>query len=231
MLDPLVVQILVGVVLLFYVIIRGTQESRSKPSTTKEVTNKKGTSVGKPRRVTKVTLYIGGIFFSLLFLNIFVYSILRPYLLPIDLSPLSDVTQIAGFGISLIGMLIILSSYRALGKNWMDASDERNGIYLSSERELVQTGIYSRTRNPIYLGMLFSLAGWALLLLEGVMLVLYPFLLVWTYFEVLDEEDVLHEHFGEQYERYMQRTPRFLPRRKKVETREPLVEKGQVIRS
>ena len=218
MLDPLVVQILVGVVLFFYIIIRGTLESRPKPSTTKEVTNKKGTSVGKPRRVTKVTLYIGGIFFMLLFLNIFVYPILRPYLLPIDISPLSDVTQIAGFGISLIGMLIILSSYRALGKNWMDASDERNGIYLSSERELVQTGIYGRTRNPIYLGMLFSLAGWALLLLEGVMLALYPVLVVWTYFEVLDEEDVLHAHFGERYERYTKRTPRFFPRRKEVET-------------
>jgi protein-S-isoprenylcysteine O-methyltransferase Ste14 len=214
MLDPLVVQILVGVVLLFYIIIRGTQESRPKPSTTKEVTNKKGTSLGKPRRVTKVTLYIGAIFFLLLFLNIFIYAILSPYLLPIDLSSLSDVTQIAGFGISLIGILIVFSGYRALGKNWMDASDERNGIYLSSEHELVQTGIYSRTRNPIYLGMLFSLAGWALLLLEGVMLMLYPVLVVWTYFQTLDEEDVLREHFGEQYEQYARRTHRFFPGRK-----------------
>jgi protein-S-isoprenylcysteine O-methyltransferase Ste14 len=218
MLDPLVVQVLVGVVLLFYIIIRGTQESRPKPSTTKEVKSEKRTNVGKPRIVTKVTLYIGAIFFMLLFLNIFVYPILRPYLLPIDLSSISDVTQIAGFGIAIIGMLILFSGYRALGKNWMDASDERNGIHLSSEHELVQTGIYSRTRNPVYLGMLFSLGGWALLLLEGVMLVLYPVLVVWTYFQVLDEEDVLHAHFGEQYERYIQRTPRFFPRRKEVET-------------
>jgi protein-S-isoprenylcysteine O-methyltransferase Ste14 len=216
MLDPLVVQILVGVVLLFYFIIRGAQESRPKPSATKEVTDKKGTNVGKPRRITKVTLYFGSIFFILLFLNIFVYPILSPYLLPIDLSSLSDVTQIAGFCISIIGMLILFSAYRALGKNWMDASDERNGIYLSSDRELVQTGIYSRTRNPIYLGMLFSLAGWALLLLEGVMLVLYPVLVVWTYFQVLDEEDVLREHFGEEYDRYVKRTHRFFPGRRKV---------------
>jgi protein-S-isoprenylcysteine O-methyltransferase Ste14 len=216
MLEPLVVQVLSGIAFLFMVAVRGSGESRRKKSSKKEVSDQKGTTVGKPRRATRVLLYIGGLFFLLLILNIFVYPIISPYLLPIDLAPLSDVTQIAGFGISLIGVLITLSAYRALGKNWADASDERGGIVITAEHQLVQTGIYSQTRNPIYVGMLFALLGWALLLLEGVMLVLYPVLVAWVYLETLDEEDALREHFGEQYERYMERTPRFFPRRKKV---------------
>jgi protein-S-isoprenylcysteine O-methyltransferase Ste14 len=216
MLEPLVVQVLLGVLLLFYILVRATQEPRPKPSTTKRATHRKGTTVGKSRKATRVTLYIGALFFPLLFLNIFFYFILNPYLLPIDLSSLSDVTQITGFGISLIGTLILFSGYRALGKNWIDASDERNGIHLSRKHELVQTGIYSRIRNPIYLGMLLDLGGWTLLLLEGVMLVIYPVLVVWTYLQTLDEEDVLREHFGKQYERYVQRTGRFFPRRKEA---------------
>jgi protein-S-isoprenylcysteine O-methyltransferase Ste14 len=57
------------------------------------------------------------------------------------------------------------------------------------------------------------------------MLVLYPVLVVWTYFEVLDEEDVLHAHFGEQYERYIQRTPRFFPRRREAKSEKHVSER------
>jgi protein-S-isoprenylcysteine O-methyltransferase Ste14 len=75
---------------------------------------------------------------------------------------------------------------------------------------LLQTGIYARTRNPIYLAhMLFIFAAaaasgyaanWALLALDMVFLPLM----------VLAEERELLARYGEEYAAYMRRVPRFL---------------------
>ena len=175
-----------------------------------------GTTGPKPRKAVMITIAIGALFFPLLFLNIFLYFIINPYLLFLDIGWFSNIIQVTGFCIALVGAGILYIGYRALGKNWIDATDNRGVIHLSPEHQLVQNGIYNTIRNPIYLGMLFALGGLALLLLEGVMLLLFLVLVIWVHFQVLYEEEVLHQHFGTKYEEYMHRTGQFLPRKERI---------------
>jgi protein-S-isoprenylcysteine O-methyltransferase Ste14 len=216
MLDPLVVQILLGVGFLCMIMVRASAQSNPRTMPTREGAEMKGMTGPRPGKATSIGFFFGILYYSLLVLNIFFYFIISSYMLSLDLAWLSSVIQIAGFGVSLIGSGISLFGYNALGKNWVDASDNRGQIQLSAGHQLVQTGIYSRIRHPIYLGMLYVLGGFALLLLEGVMLLIFPVLVIWVYFRALAEEKVLHEHFGKEYERYMQRTGRFFPVRKRI---------------
>lgn len=76
---------------------------------------------------------------------------------------------------------------------------------------LVQSGIFSRTRNPIYLGDLLILTGLILRFDAIASLVLVP-LFLWvieTRF-VIPEEDRLRRKFRADFARYCQKTPRWV---------------------
>ena len=84
---------------------------------------------------------------------------------------------------------------------------------IDAPRVLVSGGLYRYTRNPMYVGVLTVIGGWAVLYRDA-RLVLYA-LVVWTCFHlftVLYEEPHLAGEFGEQYAAYCSRVPRWLPR-------------------
>jgi len=78
-------------------------------------------------------------------------------------------------------------------------------------KELVATGLYRFTRNPMYVSVLAVLAGEALLL-RSPWLALYGTVVAAAFqsFIVLYEEPALRKSFGPAYERYCQRVPRWL---------------------
>jgi protein-S-isoprenylcysteine O-methyltransferase Ste14 len=76
---------------------------------------------------------------------------------------------------------------------------------------LVSTGIYSITRNPMYLGWLVLVAGWAVYL-SSWMAMLGP-LAFWLYitrFQILPEEKALAMLFGSSFTEYTSRVRRWL---------------------
>jgi protein-S-isoprenylcysteine O-methyltransferase Ste14 len=80
-------------------------------------------------------------------------------------------------------------------------------------KSLVVRGLYCYVRNPMYIGILLLLAGEAMLfqsrsLLGYVGLVFLFFFL----FVVAYEEPALRSKFGQDYERYCDRVPRWIPR-------------------
>ena len=82
---------------------------------------------------------------------------------------------------------------------------------LGAPSELVTLGAYLWTRNPMYLGLLTALIGFALYI--GTL----PFFLVpWIFFLVINrvhipyEEAVLEKTFGSAYERYLKRVRRWI---------------------
>jgi len=76
---------------------------------------------------------------------------------------------------------------------------------------LVQSGIFSRTRNPIYLGDLLILAGITLYLDAVLALVLVPVLArVLERRFILPEEDRLRRKFRADFARYCQKTRRWI---------------------
>ena len=78
---------------------------------------------------------------------------------------------------------------------------------------LLQEGIYARIRHPRYIEALFWVLGYALISNYLAAYVVFAITLPTIYLIVLLEERELHDRFGEEYEAYCQRVPRFIPRR------------------
>jgi protein-S-isoprenylcysteine O-methyltransferase Ste14 len=77
--------------------------------------------------------------------------------------------------------------------------------------ELVTTGIFSHTRNPLYLGLVILLAGLGLCLnyiawifLSAIAAIVIHFVLV------IPEEEYLISKFGSEYQSYMSDVPRWM---------------------
>jgi protein-S-isoprenylcysteine O-methyltransferase Ste14 len=79
-------------------------------------------------------------------------------------------------------------------------------------KDFVRTGIYSRIRHPIYSGTIIYWIGLVLFFQTwfGLALLIPSFVIMVK--AASKEEEFLMERFGKEYERYMSRTGRFLPK-------------------
>ena len=87
-------------------------------------------------------------------------------------------------------------------------------VPLNPPDELLQTGLYGRTRNPMLAGVFVALLG-AGILLHSVSIVLFwvpGYILVHVLELKLVEEPELEKRFGPAYTEYRNRVPMFFPR-------------------
>jgi len=76
---------------------------------------------------------------------------------------------------------------------------------------LVTGGIFGRTRNPLYVGILTTMFGIALLFaLDWLVLLIIPSWVLLHFGVVMREERYLERKFGDAYRRYKERVPRYL---------------------
>ncbi|MED5618902.1 methyltransferase family protein [Ideonella sp. BN130291] len=107
---------------------------------------------------------------------------------------------VAGFAVRAIAQL-----------SFVRARTTINPLSPSGSSALVSAGIYRYTRNPMYLGRLLQLAGWAVFLSNALAALLVPvYVLYINRFQVRPEERALLERFGSQYAAYQQKVPRWL---------------------
>jgi hypothetical protein len=84
--------------------------------------------------------------------------------------------------------------------------------YVKKNRELTVTGPYAHTRNPLYLGSLLMLAGFALALLNWHVAAVLALGFAAVYIPVIaSEERFLRTHFP-QFDAYRRAVPRLIPR-------------------
>ncbi len=85
-----------------------------------------------------------------------------------------------------------------------------NPLKPDTASSLVHTGIFSVSRNPMYVGLLFVLSGWAVWLgsLSNIA-VLLAFMLFITELQIKPEEAALRKLFGEGYVAYCERVRRW----------------------
>jgi protein-S-isoprenylcysteine O-methyltransferase Ste14 len=77
--------------------------------------------------------------------------------------------------------------------------------------ELVATGIYRASRNPMYLGFLLALAGWGVFLGNALALAALPlFVASMNRLQIAPEERALRAGFGESFMRYERSVRRWL---------------------
>ncbi len=76
---------------------------------------------------------------------------------------------------------------------------------------LILTGIYQKTRNPMYLGMLLILFGWAIFLGNAAAFLVLPvFIIFMNKFQILPEEKALQKLFGQEFSDYLLNVRRWI---------------------
>ncbi len=90
------------------------------------------------------------------------------------------------------------------------AGTSANPLRPAATKQLVTSGIYRYTRNPMYLGHVLMLSGWVVHLGNVLALVVVPvFVLFITRFQIRPEERALATVFPH-YEQFCRRSPRWL---------------------
>jgi protein-S-isoprenylcysteine O-methyltransferase Ste14 len=109
--------------------------------------------------------------------------------------------------LAAIGVAIALSGVMAFRR----AETTVNPLKPETSAALVSTGIYSFTRNPMYLGMALGLLAWAVYL-SSLWSLLGPlvFALYITRFQIVPEERVLDRLFQGSFAAYKNRVRRWL---------------------
>lgn len=127
---------------------------------------------------------------------------------PSPLLPLPATVRLpAAVILALAGIVIALSGVISFRR----AQTTVNPLKPETSTALVSTGIYTITRNPMYLGMLAVLLAWAAYL-SSVWALPGPvaFALYITRFQIIPEERALRSLFGTTFVAYTQRTRRWL---------------------
>ena len=138
--------------------------------------------------------------FSLLFGNYFNFAFLDKPILPQN-----DYWKITGMLLCATGLIFAILARIHLGENWSAR------ITIKENHELIQSGPYAITRNPIYSGFLLAFTGcsMSLGLLKGYLGI---FLLVaCILIKISKEEAFMQEVFGEKYRVYMTKVKRLIP--------------------
>ena len=95
--------------------------------------------------------------------------------------------------------------------NFRRAGTTLNPTRPQAARTVVDGGIYRLSRNPMYVGVLFILAGWAVFLSHALPFLFLPgFVIFMNRFQIVPEERMLAAKFGDDYERYRQAVGRWL---------------------
>jgi protein-S-isoprenylcysteine O-methyltransferase Ste14 len=125
------------------------------------------------------------------------------YLTPIYWLQLPIVVYL-GIGLLIVSLIWILIAQAQMGESW------RIGIDSDRTTELVHKGFYHWSRNPIFLGMRFTLLGFFLTLPSAAALAILTLGNALVQIQVRLEEEYLLRTHGESYRVYCQQTPRWL---------------------
>ena len=105
------------------------------------------------------------------------------------------------------GLFVAVTAIKQFG----EAETTVNPLKPEEATALVDTGIFGRSRNPMYLGLLLVLSGWVVFLQSaGNILVLVFFVIYITELQIKPEEAILRKLFGQSYVDYCDRVRRWI---------------------
>jgi protein-S-isoprenylcysteine O-methyltransferase Ste14 len=97
-----------------------------------------------------------------------------------------------------VGFLLLANAWRVL-------------YAAQTQHRLATTGPYARIRHPQYVGFVAILLGFLFQWPTLLTVVMFPILVLMYARLAVVEEREMRRHFGDEYERYAERTPRFIP--------------------
>ena len=109
--------------------------------------------------------------------------------------------------ISGVGIFFLLAGVYAFQK----AKTTLNPTKPAATSSVVASGVYRVSRNPMYVGFLLALTGWATFLSHPLPFLFLPvFVSYMNRFQISPEERALSAKFGDEYETYKQAVRRWL---------------------
>jgi protein-S-isoprenylcysteine O-methyltransferase Ste14 len=116
-----------------------------------------------------------------------------------------DIWRYVGLVVFSLGCCLRLWSVRTLG------SLHSGFVAIQKDHKLVQNGPYRGLRHPSYLGLLLSCIGLPMVFGAWFPLLAIPGIFVGLKWRMDDEEVLLREHFGDEYESYTKNRWRIIP--------------------
>jgi len=149
-----------------------------------------------------------GKYFKLCIAGIFIYVILfsflpENYFIPNDLI---DVDLLKFIGLTLMLMAII---WTVVAQNQMKNS-WRIGIDNDMKTELITSGLFSVSRNPVFLGMIISLLGFFFVTPNSFSLLFLIIYYILIQIQIRLEEEYLYKQHGEKYLDYLMKVRRII---------------------
>lgn len=128
-------------------------------------------------------------------------------LIPLSLTIASVIVLYFYFSVTIYDFLGILITLLGLILWWWGKIDLGESFSaLPKAKRLVTHGIYSRIRNPIYVGLTFVLVGWSLIMNSLLMWIITLVITISSVIRAHLEAKILYGKFGKEYLEYKKKT-------------------------
>ena len=115
---------------------------------------------------------------------------------------------------SSLGFIIILTGFMIIfiaARQFKAVNTTINPIKPENASVLVNKGIFSYSRNPMYLGMLLIIIGFSIIHNFLAIIVIMPIWIIYmTYFQIIPEEEAMEILFKENFVNYCKKTRRWI---------------------
>lgn len=115
------------------------------------------------------------------------------------------------FPFNLIGLLIAFFGFTIMGKARYLFKKHETTLKIKKSNFLIIDGVFSKSRNPMYLGMVILLFGLSIVSTNFISLVIpFVFMLLVRLIFIAREEKMMEENFGDEYLEYKAKVNRWL---------------------
>ena len=116
----------------------------------------------------------------------------------------SDTLTYTGWALLIFSLILVWLAQSDMRESWRIGIDENN------KTELITTGFFSISRNPIFLGIMIANAGLFLVLPNAFTLLIVSLSTISINTQIRLEEKFLIKEFGYEYEQYCKRVNRWI---------------------
>lgn len=152
--------------------------------------------------VGKTYKLISAVAFITIVINAFAPSIIK-YLIPIEYLKSSYIYW-SGIGLIHFAFLFIFIAQRNMANEWRIGIDNENKV------NLISSGLFSISRNPIFLGVIIVFLGLFLIIPNLITAIILVVGVIVIQVQVRLEEEFLLSQLGEEYKEYMSKVKRWI---------------------
>lgn len=126
-------------------------------------------------------------------------------------SPIGSVSFVSGT-VAIMGSSVLLAGSLALSSMALVALRDswRVGIIKNEKTDLIESGVYSVSRNPYFVAYVLTFVAYTFLLQNWLLALLTIGAILLTHRMILSEEEYLLSVHGDRYREYRRRVPRYV---------------------